>query len=93
MTGYWNKRQEDRYNWAQGAANATGDGAINGFAVTQGSTTAATSALTGGYTSTLLADAAVRRARRAGARFGEYRDPAQTFDPAHARLLADGACS
>ena len=35
VTGYWNKRQEDRYNWALGAANATGEGVINGFEVTQ----------------------------------------------------------
>jgi hypothetical protein len=27
---YWNKRQEDRYNWAQDAANAVDGGAING---------------------------------------------------------------
>ncbi len=36
VTGYWNKRQEDRYNWAQDAINATDGGVINGFAVTQG---------------------------------------------------------
>ena len=31
MTVYWNKRQEDRYNWAQDAANATDGGIIGGF--------------------------------------------------------------
>jgi hypothetical protein len=35
-TVYWNKRQEDRYNWAQDAANATDGGIINNFAVTKG---------------------------------------------------------
>ena len=35
-TVYWNKRQEDRYNWAQDASNATDGGIINGFAVTKG---------------------------------------------------------
>src|SRR5262249_8083274 len=36
LSAYWNKRQEDRYNWAKGASNATGEGAINGFEVTRG---------------------------------------------------------
>src|SRR4029079_13929964 len=35
-TAYWNKRREDRYNWAQDAANATDGGTINGFLVTKG---------------------------------------------------------
>ena len=36
VTTYWNKRQEDRYNWAQDAANATDGGVINGFEITKG---------------------------------------------------------
>ena len=30
VNGYYNKRREDRYNWALGAANSP-DGSINGF--------------------------------------------------------------
>ncbi len=81
LTGYFNKRQEDRYNWAAGASNATGDGEINGFAVTQGfdyrSNTGGTLGYTQQFSSTLLLDV-----RAAWSRFGEYRDPAQSFDPA-----------
>lgn len=80
LTGYYNKRQEDRYNWALGAENAT-DGAINGFEVTHGFDYRTNLGLTAGYTSqlsnTLLLDV-----RASYSRFGEYRDPAQTFDPA-----------
>ena len=32
---YYNKRREDRYNWALGAPNSP-DGLINGFPITQG---------------------------------------------------------
>lgn len=80
LTGYFNKRREDRYNWAEGASNAT-DGAINGFKVTQGYDYRTNLGGVLGYTSqlsnTLLLDV-----RAAYSRFGEYRDPAQTFDPA-----------
>ena len=80
LTGYFNKRREDRYNWALGAENAT-DGAINGFKVTQGYDYRTNVGATLGYTSqlsnTLLLDV-----RGAYSRFGEYRDPADTFDPA-----------
>jgi hypothetical protein len=81
LSAYWNKRREDRYNWALGAANATGDGAINGFEVTHGFDYRSNVGGTLGFTSTrssqLLFDL------RAGfSRFGEYRAPAQTFDPA-----------
>ena len=79
LTGYFNKRREDRYNWAQDATNATG-GLIDGFAVTQGYDYRTNLGGTLGYTqqlsNTLLLDV-----RGAYSRFGEYRDPAQTFDP------------
>src|SRR5262249_21881711 len=51
-TGYFNKRQEDRYNWAKDASNAT-DGAINGFAVTQGFDYRTNTGLNGGFTSAI----------------------------------------
>ena len=77
VTGYWNKREEDRYNWAQDI-NA---GIINGLAVTQGFDYRANLGVTTGYTAvispTLLLDV-----RASGARFDEYRDPAQEIDPA-----------
>jgi hypothetical protein len=79
--GYYNKREEDRYNWALGAANATGAGEINGFEVTHGFDYRSNTGATLGYTSTvssnLLFDAIA-----AWSRFDEYRDPAQEFDPA-----------
>jgi hypothetical protein len=81
LSGYWNKRQEDRYNWALGAPNATGDGAINGFEVTHGFDYRSNAGGTLGFTSTrsshLLFDL-----RASYSRFGEYRKPAQEFDPA-----------
>jgi carboxypeptidase family protein len=73
LNGYWNKRQEDRYNWAEQA--------INGFEVTRGfdyrSNAGATLGFTSTRSSTLLFDL-----RAAFARFGEWRQPAQDFDPA-----------
>ena len=86
VTGYWNKRQEDRYNWAQGAANATDGGVINGFEVTKGSTTGPTPA----------SPAATRRrcgrtccstCAGAGRSSASIAIPAQEFDPAVAGLL------
>ena len=71
-TTYWNKRQEDRYNWAQDATNATDGGVINGFAVTKGFDYRSNTGVTGGYTSALSSHAAARRARAAAPRFGEY---------------------
>jgi hypothetical protein len=81
LNAYWNKRREDRYNWALGAANATGEGAIDGFEVTHGydyrSNLGATLGVTSMLSNTLLLDV------RAGfSRFGEWRRPAQEFDPA-----------
>src|SRR5262245_10236589 len=80
-TAYFNKRQEDRYNWAQDATNATDNGVINGFAVTQGFDYRTNTGLNAGYTSTLSPNLLLD-ARASFTRFGEYRDPAQTFDPA-----------
>jgi TonB dependent receptor len=81
VTAYWNKRREDRYNWAQGAANATGAGAIDGILVTQGYDYRSNTGVTGGYTSA-LSSRLLLDVRTSWARFGEWRDPAQTIDPA-----------
>jgi hypothetical protein len=81
LTAYWNKRQEDRYNWALGAANATGEGAINGFEVTKGFDYRSNTGITLGYTST-LSSALLFDVRAAYSRFGEWRRPSQDFDPA-----------
>lgn len=78
---YWNKRQEDRYNWAKDAANATGEGEINGFLVTQGFDYRTNFGVAAGYTST-LSSSLLLDLRGSWAEFDEYRDPAQTFDPA-----------
>jgi hypothetical protein len=80
-TTYWNKRREDRYNWAQDASNATDGGVINGFAVTKGYDYRSNTGVTGGYT-TALSARTLLDVRSSWARFGEWRDPAQTFDPA-----------
>ena len=80
VTTYYNKREEDRYNWAQDAPGAPG-GVINGFAVTRGFDYRSNFGLTGGYTR-VHSPSTVLDVRVSGARFGEYRDPAQTFDPA-----------
>jgi hypothetical protein len=80
-TGYWNKRKEDRYNWAQDAANATDGGLINGIPVTQGFDYRTNAGLTLGYTST-LSPTFLFDLRASGARFGEWRDPAADIDPA-----------
>lgn len=81
VSGYWNKRQEDRYNWAMGAANATGEGAINGFEVTHGFDYRSNIGFTLGYTSTLSSNL-VFDVRAGYSKFGEWRTPAQEFDPA-----------
>jgi hypothetical protein len=80
VTSYYNKRQEDRYNWALEATNATA-GAINGFTVTQGYDYRSNTGVTAGYTSTLT-PTMLLDIRTSGATFGEWRDPAQPFDPA-----------
>jgi carboxypeptidase family protein/TonB-dependent receptor-like protein len=80
LTAYYNKRQEDRYNWALGAPNAP-DGVIGGFEVTHGYDYRSNTGATLGYTdirnSNLVFDV-----RGAWSRFGEWRKPADTFDPA-----------
>jgi len=81
LTGYFNKRREDRYNWAQDAANATDNGVINGFAVTQGFDYRTNLGVTGGYTSS-LGGKSLMDTRVSYTRFGEYRATAQSFDPA-----------
>jgi len=79
-TGYWNKRQEDRYNWAQDAANATDGGIIGGIPVTKGFDYRTNAGLTVGYTST-LSPSFLFDLRASGARFGEWRDPSADIDP------------
>lgn len=90
LSGYWNKRQEDRYNWALGAANATGDGAIDGFEVTHGydnrSNLGGTLGFTSTFSSTLLLDV-----RASYSQFGENRETAQEFDPASLGFSATAA--
>ena len=81
VTGYWNKRQEDRYNWAQDAANASDGGSIDGFMVTKGFDYRSNTGVTGGYTSA-LSSRLLLDVRTSWSRFGESRDPAQDFDPA-----------
>jgi hypothetical protein len=79
VTTYWNKRQEDRYNWAEGASNATDGGVINGFEITKGFDYRTNAATTGGYTSTLSSNMLLD-VRGSWSRFGEYRDPSAEFD-------------
>jgi hypothetical protein len=81
VTTYWNKRREDRYNFAQDAVNATNGGVIGGFAVTKGFDYRWNFGLTTGYTST-LSPTMLLDVKVSGATFGEYRDPAEQFDPA-----------
>src|SRR5262245_31589108 len=80
-TTYWNKRQEDRYNWAAGASNADADGNINGFLVTKGFDYRTNLGINGGYT-WVATNNTLFDTRIGFGRFGEYRNPAQTFDPA-----------
>ncbi len=80
-TGYWNKRQEDRYNWAQDAENATDGGIIGGIPITQGFDYRTNLGLTIGHTAT-ISPTFLFDVRASGARFGEWRDPAGEIDPA-----------
>jgi hypothetical protein len=80
VSTYWNKRREDRYNWAQDAPNATGDGVINGFAVTKGFDYRTNTGVTTGYTRT-FSPTTLLDVKGSWARFGEWRDPASDFDP------------
>ena len=79
-SAYFNKRREDRYNWAQDAQNAT-NGAINGFLVTQGYDYRNNLGVNGGWTS-VRSSSTLIDFHGSFTRFGEYRDPAQTLDPA-----------
>ena len=79
VTTYWNKRQEDRYNWAQDAANATDGGVINGFEITKGFDYRTNTGTTGGFTSALRSNLLLD-IRGSWSRFGEYRDPAADFE-------------
>jgi hypothetical protein len=81
VTLFWNKRREDRYNWAKGASNATGEGSINGFEVTRGFDFRSNKGAILGYTAT-LSPTLVLDVRAGFSRFGEYRRPAQEFNPA-----------
>ena len=80
LSGYWNKRREDRYNWALGASNATGKGTINNFLVTSGFDNRSNTGATLGYTS-VMGNSLVVDVRGAWSRFGEWRNVADTFDP------------
>ncbi len=81
MNAYWNKRQEDRYNWALGAENATGEGEIGGFLVTKGFDYRSNKGATLGYT-TLFHESLAVDVIGAWSQFGEYREPAGEIDPA-----------
>ena len=81
VSAYWNKRQEDRYNWAQDAENAQDGGLIGGIPVTKGFDYRTNTATTVGYTST-LSPSMLFDLRGSWSRFGEWRDPAATIDPA-----------
>jgi len=80
LDGYYNKRQEDRYNWALGAPNAEGS-SINGFAVTSGFDYRSNKGTTFGYTS-IRGSSLVFDVRTAWSQFGEWRKAAEEFDPA-----------
>ena len=80
VTTYWNKRQEDRYNWAQDASNATDGGVINGFEITKGFDYRTNAGTTGGFTSAMRSNLLLD-IRGSWSRFGEYRDPSSEFDP------------
>ncbi len=81
VNAYWNKREEDRYNWALGANNATGEGEINGFLVTKGFDYRSNTGATLGYTS-MLNNSLMLDVIGAWSQFGEWRKPADEFDPA-----------
>jgi hypothetical protein len=78
--GYYNKRREDRYNWALGSTNIP-DGFVNGFPVTQGYDYRSNTGFVGGWTK-VLSGASVFDLRVSRTVFGENRAPAGTFDAA-----------
>lgn len=81
LNAYYNKREEDRYNWAKGAANATGEGEINGFLVTKGFDYRRNTGATLGYTS-VVHDNMMVDVIGGWSQFGEWRQPADEIDPA-----------
>jgi len=81
FNGYYNKRQEDRYNWAKGAENATGEGEIGGLLVTRGFDYRSNTGATLGYT-TLLHESLALDVIGGWSQFGEWREPAAEIDPA-----------
>ena len=80
LDGYYNKRQEDRYNWALGAANAQGS-SIGGFDVTHGFDYRSNKGTTLGYTA-VRTSSLVFDVRTAWSQFGEWRKAGAEFDPA-----------
>ncbi len=72
VSGYWNKRQEDRYNWA---------GVQNDFAVSQGFDYRSNFGLTATYTNVLRPNL-IGDFRASYAKWGSWQTPAQQFDPA-----------
>jgi hypothetical protein len=92
VSGYYNKRQEDRYNWAKDAANATGEGEINGFEVTHGFDNRSNTGVTVGFTSTRSSHTLLD-VRAAFARFGEWRLPADQFDPSSLGFAASSVAA
>ena len=90
VTTYWNKRQEDRYNWAQDAANATDGGVINGFEITKGFDYRTNTGTTGGFTSALSLESAARHPRELVA-FWRVSGSGGRLRSVVARVLAGGA--
>ena len=89
--GLLQQAAEDRYNWAQDASNATDGGVINGFPVTQGFDYRQQHRRDRRLHVGAVVDALLLDVRVSCTRFGEWRDPAQDFDPATLGLLVDGA--
>ncbi|HVE70094.1 MAG TPA: carboxypeptidase-like regulatory domain-containing protein [Thermoanaerobaculia bacterium] len=90
LNAYWNKREEDRYNWAKGAANATGEGEINGLLVTQGFDYRTNTGATLGYTA-LLNNSLALDVIGGWSQFGEWRKPAAEIDPTELGYSSDVA--
>ncbi len=88
LNAYWNKREEDRYNWAKGAENATGEGEIGGFLVTKGFDYRSNTGATLGYTS-MIGSAFMVDVVGGWSQFGEWRKPADEYDPAELGFSPD----
>jgi hypothetical protein len=72
FSGYWNKRQEDRYNWA---------GVQNDFAVSQGFDYRSNLGVTATYTN-ILTPSLIGDLRASYSKWGSWQTPSQQFDPA-----------